>query len=89
MINEINNHLDQVSAHPLFFKFNGLNFNFRSHFFSIRGRNIETRVYAGESSSGRVYEPIYMGKAKNARVYAALYATFTDLANIQVCEQNI
>jgi len=88
MINLINNHLDQLSAHPLLFNFNGLNSSFKSHCLSIRECNMETSVYAGDRSSGCVYDPTYMGKAKLARVYAALYMTVMILSRAQVHEQD-
>jgi hypothetical protein len=61
-INEIGNHLEQVSAHTVLFPFNGLIVIFSAQFFSFRARRVKTRVYAGYSSSGHVYDPMYVGK---------------------------
>jgi hypothetical protein len=74
-INEIGNRLDQVSAYPILFHFNGLIFSFSDQILSIRGRKLETRVYVGYSSSGRVHDLMYMGKVKPSHVYEALYMT--------------
>jgi hypothetical protein len=86
-INKIRNHLDQVSAYPILFDFNGLNFIFSRHFFSIRGRYLETKVYVGDSSSDRVHNLMYAGKVNLSWVYKALYATVIRVAHVQVQKQ--
>jgi hypothetical protein len=87
MINKIGNRVDQVSAHPIYFHFNDLDFSFRHHFLSIRGRYLETRLYVGDNSSGCVHDLMYTGKAKPTRVYETPYATIIRLACIHVCKQ--
>jgi len=81
-INEINNRLDLISVYPLSFNFNGLNFSFRPHVFSIRENNMETRVYTGEKSSVRIYDLIYTGKSKPAHVHEALYVIFIESSHV-------
>jgi hypothetical protein len=72
-IDGIGNRLDQVSAHPILFHFNGLISSFSAQFFSIRGRKLETRVYVGCSSSGRVHDLMYMGKVNPSCMYMMPY----------------
>jgi hypothetical protein len=74
-IDEIANHLDQVSAHAILFHFNGLISSFSVHIFSIRGCKLETRVCVGCSSSGHIHNLTYAGKVKHVHVYDALYVT--------------
>ena len=74
-INKIKNRLDQVSAYPILFHFNGLIFSFSDQVLSIRGYKLETRVYMGWSSLGRIHDLMYTGKVKPSHVYEALYMT--------------
>jgi hypothetical protein len=82
MINGIINRLDQVSAYPILFHFNGLIFSFSAQFFSIRGCKLEIRVYAGCSSPGHVHDLMYEGKVKLSRIYEDLYATVIKVTHV-------
>jgi hypothetical protein len=86
-INEIDNHLDQVSAPPLLFISSGLNFQFSPHFLSFRGCNIQIRVYASYSLSGRIYGDMYAGKSNPSHVYVALHMTVNTATHVQVRKQ--
>jgi hypothetical protein len=79
--------MDQVSAHPILFHFNGLIFRFSAHFFSIRGCKLKTRVYVGCSSSSHVHDLMYMGKVNPDCIYEALYSIFIMESHIQLHAQ--
>jgi hypothetical protein len=86
-IDGIRKHLEEVSAHPILFHFNGLIFRFSGQCFSIRGRKLKTRVYVSCSSLGHVHELMYVGKVNHAHVYESLYVNFIMVSHVQLRTQ--
>jgi hypothetical protein len=78
--------MDQVSAHPVLFHFNGLIFRFSSQFLSLRCHKVETRVYVGYSSLSHIHDLMYMGKANPSHIYESLYITMISVSYVQLHE---